>query len=295
VSAYLAVCAIYRDEASNLREWVAFHRLVGVERFFLYDNRSGDDHLTALAPFLEDGSVVLHDWPMWPGQLEAYEHCAREHAGDARWVAFIDVDEFLFSPTGRPVPEILAEYEQHVAVGANWANFGTSGHLTRPPGLVIENYLYRTNEEWINVHYKTIADPRRIERSGNPHWFAYKGGDLAVDERHRPITGPPFSFTESVSFEKLRVNHYATKSDAEYDRKLARGKADTEVPKTMPYATKKRRDEFLGQQYDDTVVKLYLPALRESLAALEKDEARRPSRSERRSGSPTRSTTRRSS
>jgi len=35
----LAVTAIYRWEADYLREWVAFHRLVGVERFFLYDNR----------------------------------------------------------------------------------------------------------------------------------------------------------------------------------------------------------------------------------------------------------------
>ena len=35
---YLAICAIYRDEAPYLREWIEFHRLVGVEHFFLYDN-----------------------------------------------------------------------------------------------------------------------------------------------------------------------------------------------------------------------------------------------------------------
>ena len=41
---YLAVCAIYRDEASYMQEWIEFHRLVGVERFYLYDNNSVDDH-----------------------------------------------------------------------------------------------------------------------------------------------------------------------------------------------------------------------------------------------------------
>src|SRR3954454_18594231 len=75
VTAYLSICAIYRDEAPYLREWIEFHGLGGVERFFLYDNLSEDDHLSALAPYLEDGTVVLREWPAFPGQLEAYAHC----------------------------------------------------------------------------------------------------------------------------------------------------------------------------------------------------------------------------
>src|SRR6185312_2800453 len=35
---YLAACAIYRDEAEYLAEWLEFHRLVGFERFYLYNN-----------------------------------------------------------------------------------------------------------------------------------------------------------------------------------------------------------------------------------------------------------------
>ena len=61
------MCAIYRDEAAYLREWVEFHRVVGVERFYLYDNHSVDDHRHALAPYIADGTVVLHDWPLFPG------------------------------------------------------------------------------------------------------------------------------------------------------------------------------------------------------------------------------------
>ena len=34
---YLSICAVYRDEGPYLREWIEFHRLVGVERFYLYD------------------------------------------------------------------------------------------------------------------------------------------------------------------------------------------------------------------------------------------------------------------
>src|SRR6478672_10434930 len=100
---YLGVAAIYRWEAENLREWVAFHRVVGVDRFFLYDNASEDDHLEALAPFVEDGSVTVHPWPVFPGQGSAYDHALARHGGEVRWIAFLDVDEFFFSPTGRPL------------------------------------------------------------------------------------------------------------------------------------------------------------------------------------------------
>ena len=63
---YLSICAIYRWEGPYLREWVAFHRLMGVERFFLYDNDSDDEHREALGPYLEDGTVELLHWPEYP-------------------------------------------------------------------------------------------------------------------------------------------------------------------------------------------------------------------------------------
>ncbi len=110
--AYLALCAIYRWEAENLREWVAFHRVVGVERFFLYDNASEDEHLEALAPFIADGSVTVHPWPVFPGQGPAYDHCLARHGHEARWIGFLDVDEFLFSSTGKPLTDVLRDYEQ---------------------------------------------------------------------------------------------------------------------------------------------------------------------------------------
>src|SRR5262249_58542936 len=51
----LAVCAIFRDEARYLAEWVSFHRVQGVERFYLYDNRSSDDWRGGRGPGVRAG------------------------------------------------------------------------------------------------------------------------------------------------------------------------------------------------------------------------------------------------
>ena len=226
---YLSVCSLYRDDAPYLREWIEFHRLVGVERFFLYNNESADEHRGVLAPYVEEGIVVVHDWPVpfmssagGPGLaiVRGFDHCLTEHGDDARWIAFIDVDEFLFSPTFRPISELLADYEAWPGVGVSRLDFGTSGHRTRPPGLVIENYVRRR-------HYppdaegalKTIVDPARTIRCLGPHHFLLEDGH-AVDEHKRTIDGSRGNVGE-VSFSRLRINHYQTRSQAELEEKLS--------------------------------------------------------------------------
>ena len=36
----VAVCAIFKNEAPYLKEWIEFNHLVGVEHFYLYNNNS---------------------------------------------------------------------------------------------------------------------------------------------------------------------------------------------------------------------------------------------------------------
>ncbi|NJO79378.1 MAG: glycosyltransferase family 92 protein [Cyanobacteria bacterium RM1_2_2] len=83
-------------EAPYLLEWLEFHKLVGVQKFYLYDNGDGIDTIGILYPYFESGEVILHDWPVAPGQLPAYKHCLQTYSQDSEWIAFIDLDEFLF-------------------------------------------------------------------------------------------------------------------------------------------------------------------------------------------------------
>ena len=38
----LAIVAIAKNESDYIREWVAYHKVIGVERIYLYDNDSTD-------------------------------------------------------------------------------------------------------------------------------------------------------------------------------------------------------------------------------------------------------------
>jgi hypothetical protein len=216
---YLAVCAIFRDEAPHLAEWVTFHRLQGVERFWLYDNLSRDDWQIALAPELQNGIVEVTPWPSDPGQYSAYSDCLKRHRDDARWIAFIDLDEFLFSPDGLLLPDVLRTYDIHPAVAVNWLTFGTSGHETRPEGLVIERFRWRVHvDRRVNQHVKSIVYPRRASTwVQNSHMFRLYG--TAVGEDRRPVHG---AFRAPATTNVLRINHYYSRSVAEMAVKFKR-------------------------------------------------------------------------
>jgi hypothetical protein len=260
VSAYLGICAIYRDEAPYLREWIEFHRLVGAERFFLYNNLSTDSHREALAPYVSQGVATVHNWPQEPGMVSAYNDCLATHRDDARWIAFLDVDEFLLSPDGRPVSELLTEFERWPGVGVNRATFGTSGHRTKPKGLVIENYLWRGPDSLRTNHgIKSIVDPKLAEGCQGAHFFTYREGS-AVDEHQKPIPG---GRTESVSMTRLRINHYWIKSEEEFRYKqLNKPRAHTDEPRANPPREKLDR-KFNAEE--DRVILSYLPELKQRL------------------------------
>jgi hypothetical protein len=276
---YLAACTMYRDHARDLREWIEFHRLVGAERFFLYDNGSVDNHREVLAPYLRDGTVVVHHWPHFPGLRKAFDHCLEHHRDDVRWIAFLDIDEFLFSPTGRLVSELLAEYEDHPGVGVNRYNFGTSGHVARPPGLVIENFVMRAGVRRNAI--KSIVDPKRTLRSLGGHHFAYREG-FAVDELHRLLnTAPPQAppgrvgaLTPTFTLDRLRINHYICKSEEELRAKHSLPRPDTGGPHERGLEDPERFREFVEtyNQFRDELILTYVPELREAVARRESQD-----------------------
>jgi hypothetical protein len=237
--------AAIQNEAPYLDEWLAFCASEGVEHVLLYDNFSTDNPGLALQPWIEAGFVELIDWPVhWKdgAQTKAYADALRRLRGRAKWIAFIDPDEFLFSPTGKPVCEILERYEGQAGVIVNWQCYGTSGHRTKPRGLTIESYTRRARTGWArNQRVKSIVDPLLVTEAFGSHLFKTLPGHALVTEdfrkvrlmrsfkwpralRHLAAWIPyllfdPYSnrapWPRRVSVRDLRINHYVTRSAEE--------------------------------------------------------------------------------
>ncbi len=228
----LAICAIVKDEGSYLLEWIAHHRLVGVQHFVLFDNGSTDG-TTALLSGLARAGIVDHvPWPDIPhvaAQRPAYIAGLARLADRCRWVAFIDADEFLNPTCGRDVPSIMADYDQAAGLVIPWRLFGSNGQLQQQDDLVIGRFTRRAAADHpLNRSVKTIVQARLVARP-DIHTPSITEGSL-IDEHGRVAgtQGHP-SHHAVPDAGKLVINHYFTKSGEEWTRKRNRGQATETV------------------------------------------------------------------
>ena len=267
---YLSVACIIKNEGRYIREFIEFHKLAGVDRFFIFDNGSTDNTKDVLKKYIESGEIVYIYFPGEKMQFPAYRYAIKLCKRTTRWLAFLDADEFLFSPHSS-LKESLKEFEDEVAVGVNWVCFGPSGHEKRPSGLVIKNYTetFEDKDNFFNRHIKSVVHPWLVESINSPHFCRYKCGRLAVDENHIFIDGSAtntpyksYAFTDKNNTNKLRINHYITKSVEDLVEKSRRG-----YPDGMPSnKTQESLERFNVPLRNDKTIERFIKELEQRLS-----------------------------
>lgn len=236
----LAICAVVRNEEAYLEEWIKFHQAQGVKWFFLYENQSTDgtvaliEKLVRATPKWEPSptgievvdtsnkyiKIVHRSIDTNPCQFVAYNNCleyikilsARLH-DPITHCAFLDCDEFLHSPRGLKLPDVLRNYENASAINVHWVFYGSNGHRTKTEGLVTDRFTKRSAK--VDKHTKAIVKVSdAIEVGKNPHYFKVTG--RTVDENGNILSPTFMGLKEGGTADILRINHYHTKSYEEY-------------------------------------------------------------------------------
>lgn len=225
----LAVVAIMRDEAPNLKEWIDFHAAQGVGRFYLFDNDSSDNTAEVLKPYVASGLVSVMPWQHRKGyhtQARAYAHALTSFGKDCQWMAFIDVDEFLYCPDGKPLPQLLAGFMRFPALIVHRHTYGTSGHLT-PPAGVIGYFPMRVPPPpgaFVmkgNLAPKSVVQPARVAAVDGAHTFRLKGtASIGHDESGELLFG-----RQAPAFrdQAVRIDHFYTKDKGTFLKRITRG------------------------------------------------------------------------
>lgn len=257
----LSVCAIIKNEAPYIIEWLEFHKIVGVERFYLYNNNSTDNTIEILDSYVQSGEVILHDWPATTGQqISAYQHSLIAYQTESEWIAFIDMDEFLFSTGKEDLKEVLKEFDGVSGVVVNMLYFGSSGHKARPDGLQIEHFTQRSADDFeLNKMVKSIVRPNEVLAKNTPHLFVPINNQyFFTDENNEPFV---LSQSKEVSVQKLRINHYYTRSKQEMKEKSMRGDAFFNcTEKNLTIIESRDRNEV-----EDLTIQRFVPKLRQAV------------------------------
>ena len=231
-ASYLSVCAIAKNEGPYFKEWLEWHLGKGVEKFYIYDNESTDGTRELLEPYIRSGIVDYKYWPGHRQQLAAYDDCLENHRLSSRWMAFIDLDEFIVPVRDASIPEFLKGLEPFAAVEINWLVYGSGGRKEKTPGTMMERFRFHSKpEHYLNRHVKSIVNPRRVFTMIGCHEVARISGDTA-DSHGQPVRR---HFRErEPQQDVIRINHYAVRSYEEFIEKQARGRASGTQPTVKP-------------------------------------------------------------
>ena len=269
----LAIFSLFQHEAPYLREWIEYHKLLGVEHFYLYNNLSNDNYLQVLEPYIVKGEVTLVQWPykdpegaspyFWcEMQKRAYENALERARGRYRWMAFIDTDEFLVPIKHDSLTEFLSEYEPYGGVVVNWMMYGTSYVEKIEPGeLMIDKLVMRSHANIKeNENVKSIVKPHRVKWWPCPHWCEYKSGFYSVDPRH--VRAKPGQYNSARPVDIIRINHYWFRDSGFF--------WNVKVPRWQKTAWQiteegfRTREEYHNAVYDPTIRK-YVPRLKKRM------------------------------
>jgi hypothetical protein len=224
----VSICAFFKDEADYLKEWIEFHRIVGVDHFYLYNNKSNDNYLDILNKYIRDEIVTLVQWPEPQSQMKAYQNFFDKYKDETKWVGFIDLDEFVIPNSTNDIYSFLKPFEKNrSSVVINWKMMGSSGFIHRDiKNLLTEDFTCSwekyldIGKYFFNTRYEYYPD---YKYSGKMHftWAKVKG-----------IPVPPVNVFDKVySFNinpirnvklPIQINHYLVKSYDEYIQKKSK-------------------------------------------------------------------------
>lgn len=261
----LSVCAIFNNEAKYLKEWIEYHRMIGVDHFYLYDNNSRDRFRSILNPYIKRGIVTLIPWPDFfethSGQSEwlwslstmtsAYEHAIRVQAiHETKWLTLLNITDFLVPLNEENLSQLLDRYEEYpgVILSTHYYDSSKRDHLSKNK-LIIESDTLTTSPKGVlfKTVEKTIFKPDQCASfTWLPLRYKFQKGQQAItlnafEARVNEYRNRGYS-SYQVNHHKLFIDH-RTIPDEELKRILDQGyeieDQEKEIHRFIPELKKK--------------------------------------------------------
>lgn len=278
------VVTCMKNEGPFILEWLAYHRLIGVDDFLIYTNDCTDGTDTLLDLLQARGLVTRRDNPYRTIRAKP-QHAALSAAAEepsvqrAGWIICMDVDEFIDVHVGDGrLMDLYGAVGEANMISLTWRLFGNSDHDRYEDALVTERFtrcaprlIRRPHQAWgIKTLFQNLGYFRRFgihrpldvvrEAVGNIRWV---NGSGAAMPKGMLKTGWR-SGIDSYGYDLATLNHYSVRSVESYLVKRDRGRVN-HVARDQGEAYWFRMN---NNAEEDRSIQRHLPALRKALAEL---------------------------
>lgn len=217
----LTIGALFKNEADSIVEWIEHYIFHGVEQIYLIDDSSTDNSVELLKPYIDKNIVTLFqtNWGNYLGRQRAMYNnyfMPLVKAKEMKWLAVIDLDEYLWSPRNTNLSVVLNECEHIGQIQIIHTLYGSNGHITQPPSIV-KYFTKRNNNKPTTepLNYKYIINSSFEFTSLNVHHADFLHDENKLSDFK--IIGPDY----------FVLNHYCCQSKEYWvNVKCTRGDSD---------------------------------------------------------------------
>ncbi|MCX5617989.1 glycosyltransferase family 2 protein [Bombella sp. TMW 2.2543] len=261
----IALVGIIKNEAHDILYWLAWHALLGVNSFILFDDDSQDGtrdlikaaslHWDIRLFHVKEHSLDLTEQSHLNRQRQVYLDALNAIHDQYDWIGFLDTDEYAKLHVHQTLTEFLGSMEPDVgAVALHWQTYGHNGHITTPNlppfhsfsrhstqdeaiNRHVKSFIrpsFWQKDEWVNVHYFPLKKGRYVTSSGQPiNWSSTRG--ITEDQ-------PDWSVANLMHFQNRSLEQFVGRARNRKDIQLLLDKHELtqwdEVEDTSP-----RRDK----------------------------------------------------
>jgi len=232
----VAICVIAKQENLYINEFVDYYKDLGIKKIFIYDNNefSGENFKVILDEEISKGFVEIIDFRgINSPQIKAYNDCYINNRKYFDWLAFYDVDEFLYLRNYSNINEFLSlkKFEKCSSILINWMYYGDNNKILyeqKPLKNRFTHPFYFSNNKIYDKYYYSAA--KSIIRGRlNISWahFPHFLNNSIICRPDGKIVQQPFS---SPQYNSAFIKHYTTKTIEEYIIKLFKGNVFSSEP-----------------------------------------------------------------
>lgn len=225
------LCTIAKKENKYIDEFVDFYRKLKFNKIIIYDNNNINDNSLEkiLKKYMVNKFIKIIDYRgIERPQIKGLNECYKKYNKYYDWIAFFDVDEFLYIKNFTDINKflLLNKFKKCQSIIINWKYYGDNNKLLYEKKHLSERFtipFYFKDKNLIRKHKYYYSAAKSIVRgklnliwAHLPHYFKNTRNCRPNGKILKNYFSPP---QYSVAY----IKHYLTKSTEEFIERLKRG------------------------------------------------------------------------
>ena len=225
------ICTVGKKENKYIKEFVEHYQKLKVKKIVIYDNNdiNGENFKEVLKKEINSHFIKLINYRgIKSPQTQALNNCYQKYNHLFDWVAFYDIDEFLYIKNYSNLNDFLSlpQFKKCESILINWKYFGDNEKLYYEEKPLNERFIdpinITNNLKIINDKYFNSA-AKSIVRSGLKLNWGLLPHFINNTINCRPNGSVLNDYFSPYHHSTAYLKHYLTKSTEEFIERLKRG------------------------------------------------------------------------